>query len=424
MVRLGKWMRRPLLSWENYRLLFNVAFWLMLTITYLGYVIVLLDQYPELSDRYDMRLFGLLPVTLAFVVLGLAWSLLPWRPGASRRRLLAVPFFLAAVFWANYAMVGLDRVFYWPFFLIAFGHGVFLFGPKRSLLYAGLILALILAYLLLTDDAGLLSHVFLLVAISPTVLFVIASCAAILEATRRRGEAQELLEELESAHAELRDYAGTVRELSVSEERTRMAREFHDSLGHYLTAIKVQLEAADRLLHDRPEEAQGRVRRSKSLASEALGEVRRSVRALKPLSVEERSGTGALRALVRSFDGAGPRVAFEVAGEEHELPPEAELVLYRALQEGLTNAFKHSGAGRIEATVAFEPGRVRLRVADNGKGVPEGTTRDGFGLPALRQRAAALGGDLRAGNVTGDTPSGGFVLEIELPVGTASAGAT
>ena len=196
-----------------------------------------------------------------------------------------------------------------------------------------------------------------------------------------------------------------------------MAREIHDSLGHYLTAIKVQLEAADRLLQGRPEEAQARVRRAKSLASEALSEVRRSLRALKPLAVEERSRTDALRALVGSYEGAGPRVSFGVVGEERKLPPEAELVLYRALQEGLTNALRHSGASRVGATLAFEPGRVRLSVADDGDGVPDGAPQEGFGLSALRQRAGALGGALRAGNTPDEAPPAGFLLEVELPVG-------
>lgn len=415
--RWGGKVRQPLFSWENYRLLFDVVFWLMLVFTYVGYTIVLVGNYEELSSRFDMRFFGLLPVTLSFAGVGVSWHLLPWDPGTDRRWLLAVPLFLASVFWLNYAMVGLDRVFYWPLFLMAFAHGVFLFGPRKSFLYAALILILLLVYLLLTDDGGLLTHVALLVLISPSVVFIIVSCAAILEATRRRKESQSLLVELESAHAELRDYAGAVRELSVSEERTRMAREIHDSLGHYLTVISVQLEAATKLMATRPEEAREQTKKARALASEALSDVRRSVRALKPLAVEERSGTGALRALIRSFEGTGPAISFEVAGEEHELPPEAELVFYRTLQEGLTNALKHSNARRVRAALAFENGGARLTVSDDGEGATGEVLERGFGLSGLKERAAAMGGDVRAGNAPGE----GFVLEAELPSGNSPA---
>ena len=197
-----------------------------------------------------------------------------------------------------------------------------------------------------------------------------------------------------------------------------MAREMHDTVGHYLTVVNVQLEAAGKLMDRDPDRAKAEVDKAKALASEALSEVRRSVRALKPLAVEERTGAGALRALIRGFEGTGPAVSFEVLGEERELSPEAELVLYRALQEGLTNALRYSNARHVRATLAFENGRARLTVTDDGGGVPEGTPL-GFGLSGLEERAAALGGGLR----TGDAPEGGFALEVQLPMGGPQVGA-
>lgn len=413
--RLSGKTRRPLFSWENYRLLFNVVFWLMLTVTYLGAVGSLANRHAELAPRFDMRLFGLLPLTLSFAAVAVAWCLLPWDLGAGRRRLIVVPVFLAAVFWLNYSLVAIDRQWYWPLFLMVFAHGVFLFGPKRGIAYVALVLALLLGYLRLTGEGTLLENVILLVLIIPSVAFFFVACAAILEATRRRGEAQRLLEELESAHAELRDYASTVRELSVYGERTRMAREIHDTVGHYLTVVNVQLEAAGKLMDKRPEKAREQVDKAKTLASEALSEVRRSVRALKPLAVEERSGVGALAALVRSLEGMGPDVSFEVKGEERELAPEAELVLYRGLQEGLTNAFRYAKARHVCSLLVFEPEGVRLAVADDGVGAPEGAAEHGFGLSALKQRVEALGGTFEAGNA----PGGGFSLVVGLPAGSS-----
>ena len=86
-------------------------------------------------------------------------------------------------------------------------------------------------------------------------------------------------------------------------------------------------------------------------------------------------------------------------------------MLYRATQEALTNAAKHSRARRVRVSLAFEPEETRLVVADDGEGVPEGRAEGGFGLAALRERVDALGGTLAAGN----RPEGGFALEIVLP---------
>jgi signal transduction histidine kinase len=233
-----------------------------------------------------------------------------------------------------------------------------------------------------------------------------------VEARRRREETEKLLAELEAAHSELERYAERVRELTVAEERARMSREMHDSLGHYLTVINVSLQNAQRFKEKRPEAAWEEVEEARGLTREALSEVRRWVRALKPLALEERAGPEALAALASSFEGTGFDVRFTVEGPERELPGEAELVLYRALQEGLTNALKHSKARRVTASLAFGEESVSLTVADDGEGAPKGASEKGFGLATLGERAGALGGVLSAGNST----EGGFALRVELPM--------
>ena len=130
--------------------------------------------------------------------------------------------------------------------------------------------------------------------------------------------------------------------------------------------------------------------------------------------MEKRTGLGALAALAREFGGTGVAVSFEVVGQERDLSSEVELLLYRALEEGLTNALKYSGGSRVEAKLAFEPSDVRLTVADNGRGSSGNTQRHtgtGFGIAGLEERASALGGRVSAADVNG----GGFVLEVELP---------
>lgn len=355
-------------------------------------------------------------VAVAGVVIAL-WRVLPWNPRASLRSKLAAPAFLAGVFVMGRILPGSTVLFY-P---VAFANGVFLFGFKRGIAYAAATLVVIFvdgaltAWLVLSSPTSWFVVAFnalLIVAIYAAVaVFIVGICMSIVEANRRRQETQILLRELEAANADLKDYSQRVKELTLSEERARMAREMHDSVGHYLTVVNVQLEAATKLMEGDPEKAGERVVKAKTLASEALSEVRRSVRALKPLAVEETSLADALSALARDFESAGPEISFEVEGEERKLSANAEFALYRALQESLTNALKHSVARQISALLTFTKGSVKLTVTDDGVGMVQGAIGQGFGLSALGERVDALGGTMKAGNASG----GGFVLYVELP---------
>ena len=228
--------------------------------------------------------------------------------------------------------------------------------------------------------------------------FVLGMAASTLEARRRREEAQGLLER--------------IRELAVAEERARTAAEMHDSVGHHLTVIKMGLENAERFRRRRPDAALAEVRQAKELTVEALADARRWVRALRPLALDGRVGSAALERLAASFDGTGITVSFEVRGEERHLKADTELVLYRVLQEGLTNALRHAKAEHVHGTLTFGDDQVALVVRDDGTGRDD-RARGGFGLTSLADRARALGGTLAGGN----RPGGGFELRAELPLG-------
>ncbi len=383
---------------------FSLLFWGYFAASYLSYL---------LEGGEGRRQVGILAGSAVFVCLAVAWRLLPWNLRVPRLRLLAAPAFLLASFLIVYLTdFGLSVGLY----SIAVANSVFLFGLRRTFVFAAALLALIFGDYLLTSPGLPVGEALERAAYwIPFFAFVVGICAVAQKAVQRHKESRELLAKLEVANDELRRYAERVRELTISEERGRMARELHDAAGHHLAVVNLQLEAATRLLERDPEGVGGALERARTAAADAMGEVRRSVRALKPLAMEDRTGTGALAALAREFGGTGaPAVSFTVSGTEEELPPEAELVLYRALQEGLTNAAKYSGAGRVDAELAFAPGSVRLTVADDGRGAA-GTGASGgggFGIPGLRERAAALCGTVSVRNGDG----GGYVLELELPV--------
>ncbi|MCI0486645.1 MAG: sensor histidine kinase [Blastocatellia bacterium] len=228
---------------------------------------------------------------------------------------------------------------------------------------------------------------------------------------RARAEVERLATELVEANGKLREYAAQVEELATAKERNRLAREIHDSLGHYLTVINVQIEAARAVIVSDHARALDVLGKAQSLTREGLVEVRRSVAALHALPTEGRTLPEAVGALLDECRAAGILAEIEVAGLPRQVAPQAELTFYRAAQEGLTNVRKHARASRADVTLDYSNDRlVRLIVKDDGVGA--GNSQGGFGLLGVRERAHLLGGEMRVSSAAGR----GFTLEVELPV--------
>lgn len=382
--------------------IFTLLFWIVLLA---GLTVAPFDPDGQ------WRRFSWIPFTLSTATLVVIWQALPWDPQASRRRKLLVPAFIAAALLFGYASIFLWGLALYP---IAVANAVFVFGIRRGIAFAIITLlpAWVSVYAFDPSNVGILGATFMTALVVPMAIFMIGICKLVIDLERSRETTQALLRDLEVANAELRRQAERVKALAIAEERARVAREVHDSLGHHLTAINLQLQNAERFAPQDPERARQKVREARESTLTALAEVRRSVRALKPPALDEQSGVAALAALVRSFDGAGPEVRFRLAGEERQLPEAVEIALYRALQEGLTNAAKHANARNVDVRLTFESDVARLTIADDGEGVADGAVGGGFGLSALRERVEMLGGTMTAGN----RPAGGFILEALLPV--------
>lgn len=244
-----------------------------------------------------------------------------------------------------------------------------------------------------------------------TVLF--ARALRLVEQERERAE--RLLTELRAANLALAAARGRELDLAAAEERVRLARDIHDGLGHHLTALNVQLQAAAKLVERDPARAARTIAICREEAQAALEEVRQSVAAMRRSPLDGRSLSEAIAALVRDFARASPiRAEFTLSGEPRELEPAAAMTLYRAAQEGLTNAQKHAGAASVAVELAFAPGSTAMRVRDDGPSLaaPAPGVVGGFGLAGLGERAERLGGRFAAG----PAPGGGFLLELEIPL--------
>ncbi len=231
--------------------------------------------------------------------------------------------------------------------------------------------------------------------------FVVYSRVA---ANERRARA-----ELALANRRLRDYAAQVEDLATVQERNRLAREIHDGLGHYLTVINMQVQAARAVLDTDRDRAAATLAKAQTLSQEALADVRRSVAALRAGPAEGKPLPAALAALAEESEAAGLPTRLAVTGTPRPLPPPVEQCLYRAAQEGLTNARKHAAAGRANLALAYGDGTVGLEVRDDGRGAAR--TDGGFGLVGLRERVHLLGGTLRVETA----PGRGLRLGVEVP---------
>ncbi len=245
---------------------------------------------------------------------------------------------------------------------------------------------------------------------SVAVLFTLAFTQITVSAEKARGEVERLAAELNEANGQLREYALQAEELAATRERNRMAREIHDSLGHCLTVVHVQLEAARATFDRNPVHALEALGKAQKVAQTGLSDIRRSVAALRVSPLHDRPLAEAIGQLVSESQSTGLAAHAMVQGRPRPLPPQAELTLYRAAQEGLTNCRKHAQATTASVLLDFQSeGVVRLAVTDNGVGAAD--TSQGFGLLGLRERAQLLGGQIRVRTAPGE----GFSLEVEVP---------
>jgi signal transduction histidine kinase len=215
--------------------------------------------------------------------------------------------------------------------------------------------------------------------------------------------------------------------LRASEERLRIARELHDSLGHYLSLISVQSAVALSLNTGLPEQAHEALVAVKEASREGLRELRSALAVLRtdgePVPRAPTLTLARLNELVARTASAGLRVRSQTQGQARELPFGVDVAAYRIVQEALTNVAKHAGPATADVTVTYRQDDVTIQVDDDGKlaaslapgGPVPGSTR-GSGLAGMRERVTALGGELHAG----PRPGGGFRVRARLPAAGAA----
>lgn len=203
---------------------------------------------------------------------------------------------------------------------------------------------------------------------------------------------QKAHKELQLAHDEIQEGVVNTMQVIVLQERTRIARDMHDALGHSLTSLIVQLRAVQYMLKDGPSQAEKAVKDMLSVAKQSLDEIRNSVHTL---ALDSSSiGLTTLRAfLSQTSNNTGLSINFE-AGDEIHIEKEVVLVFYRVLQEAVTNTLRHSDATHMNVRIQIVDEILSLSIWDNGTITPQDPFTPGFGIKGMKERVQSIHGIL------------------------------
>lgn len=242
------------------------------------------------------------------------------------------------------------------------------------------------------------------------VIFVVVFTTMAISEEKARRQVEKLLADLEAANQRLREYALQAESYATARERNRLAREIHDGLGHYLTAINMQVQAARAVSAEQPERALALLESTQNLTHEALEDVRRSVAALRAPDDESLPLLDQINNLIIAHQAADLDIQLNLIGQPRQLPYRVQQTLYRAAQEGLHNTITHARASHASVTLDYsDPTIMSMRIADNGHGAE--MYDSGFGLLGLRERLHLIGGTVEI--IT--QPGQGFILDISVP---------
>lgn len=242
------------------------------------------------------------------------------------------------------------------------------------------------------------------------ILFVFYLTLLIRQNHQEKQRIASLNAQLEEANTRLRAYAIEAEAMAETRERNRLAREIHDTLGHALTGIAAGLDATSFLVDIAPDKAKEQLSKIKETALRGLKDVRRSVRKLRPDDLEQLPLHQAIEHMIDDFSAStGMKIDFEILQWPERLRPDQEEVLYRIVQEGMTNARRHGHAHHLTITIGARRGIIYLLLADDGQGADIRKLQKGFGLRHMQERLALLHGKLRYWS------DRGFTLEAIMP---------
>lgn len=416
---------------KRFFLLFNLG-WMTVSICSLTFSLIgALSEHPEYL--YEWRGLAMLVLTCN-VPATFAWLQMvgqrhqredtPWPP----------PLFIALFFWGNLYITStllclLNNNFVWTYFT-ALGITYSSF-PSKKMVFPVILIFLSYCYFLsyfawplIHSDWGALFGTGI------TFLSLTIVCVTIQYLISERFQRQHLLqqlartnEELEEAHRRLAQTTMQEQELAVLRERTRLAREMHDTLGHALVLVSVKLEAAQRLRELDPSRCEQELETTQGIVRDSMKELRASIANLRSPALERESACRALSRYAREMaQRCELHVSYDLFPDIEGLPESVEETLWKVGQEALANIEKHAQARNVLLHISRQDGQIFLKIADDGVGLPkdlstqpQGNTRSPtghYGLSGMHERVKNAQGQL---SIHSNDPQG-TTVEVTLPL--------
>lgn len=228
---------------------------------------------------------------------------------------------------------------------------------------------------------------------------------------------REREEELKKVNNELENNVNTIEEITLLRERNRMSREIHDNVGHALSTIMIQLGAIENVAPMDGKAAQEMAKNLGKFADESLQSIRAAVRSMKPREFEEYEGIVAISEMIKNFEKlSGITVKLRISEKFWKLSADQTMVIYRLIQEFLSNSIRHGRATEVNIFLNFLPNNLRIYIKDNGVGCSRIT--EGVGLRGIRERVKVWGGNLEYYSKEGT----GFEIAATLEKGKLGIG--
>lgn len=360
------------------------------------------------------------------VVIG-SWPI-PWRIGLFR---------WGCVFGTICLMTALSPMMGWMFWT-SFGMALGIFRLPLALLPAGLSIAGVFYALIVTEQPPVSAILWIAISMGLGILSVGYTTYTASRLMRERVEREHVFNALEDAHRQLADAhrqlelsAEREAQLAVFAERSRLAREMHDTIGHALVLIAVKLEAAQRLRAVNHERADHEIEVTKEIVRSTMSEMRASLANLRlPMNTQQSIAEMLARRARESSERAGFHVTYHLPDDLGELPTTSREALYRIGAEALTNIEKHAHAHTVTLSLSRCAESITLRLEDDGVGLPALVTAGQraagasslhpssppghYGITGMRERAEALGGQLNISPRAGS----GTIIEATIPLTT------
>jgi len=301
-------------------------------------------------------------------------------------------------------------------FMTLIGEAVGLFNLTRQGLLAGTYYLILLSVnLLQISGSGSLG---ILLGTIPMVIFVVIYVTLYMRQMNARENAQALAAELESANRQLSEYAAQVEDLTIANERQRMARELHDTLSQGLAGLILQLEAADaHLANNRNDKAQSIIGNAMTQARVTLTDARRAIDDLRQSSLEDLDSALHLE-ISRFKDSTGIPILFH-SDQTPPLPAPVTETLIRAVAESLTNIATHAKAHNVTVDVRMKDKSLSVTIQDDGQGFDASSIPSGhYGILGIKERVRLVNGSVEIQSESGK----GTTIRIDIPLSPLPAG--